>query len=223
MLKTVIVLHFFLLLLQGIPASGNDELPYILEGIRKNYGHLPGLVIPYTREVITRSMTMLGNQVKGDMATGEMYFSPPHFLRLEQETPKPETIIANEETIWWYIPDKKCAYHYPSGEFGQELRLLNDIFSGLTQVEENFQVAMLGLNSRGEHRIELRPNPPWQEVDSITLAVTSGHHIRVVDIHNLLGSITRLSLGDLTVKNKFEEGFFRFVVPEGVHVVRKGE
>ncbi|MDY6974516.1 MAG: outer membrane lipoprotein carrier protein LolA, partial [Thermodesulfobacteriota bacterium] len=145
-----------------------------------------------------------------------------HFLRLDQKTPTPETIIANEEAIWWYIPEKKLVYNYPTGEFGQELKLLSDIFSGLAQVGERFKVALLGVNSKGEHRVELRPDPPWQEVDHITLAVTSGNHIRVVDIHNMLGSITRLTLGDLTVRNKLEEDVFRFVVPEGVHVVLKG-
>ena len=82
----------------------NGDLTDILEGIRKNYGSLPGLTLSYSREVITRSMAMLGDQVKGDLATGHMFFKPPCFLKLEQKTPKQETVISDEETLWWYIP-----------------------------------------------------------------------------------------------------------------------
>ena len=102
----------------------DESLVNILEGIQKNYGHLSGLSVPYSREVITRSMSMLGEQARGDMASGTIYFKHPDLLRLEQEKPKAETIIANNNTLWWYIPDKKCAYRYPAKDFGKELRLL---------------------------------------------------------------------------------------------------
>ncbi len=96
-----------MLLFHGSAAFAKDDLSTVLEGIKQKYGNLPGLSIPYTREVITRSMSMLGNQVKGDLATGQMFFKPRYFLKLEQRTPNIETLIANEETLWWYIPDKK--------------------------------------------------------------------------------------------------------------------
>lgn len=221
MRRAVILIHVFIFLFYG--ASFADEgLSDILKGVRKNYGHLPGLKVDYTREVITRSMTMMGNKVKGDLATGEIYFRPPYFLRLEQLSPKPESIITNGNTLWWYIPDKRRAYQYPSKDFGKELRLLSDIFRGLSQVEETFQVVLLGRNKGGEYQIQLSPDPPWQEINRIVLIVTKGHHIRVVEIHNQLGGITRFTLKDLSPKKDFDAGFFHFVVPEGVKLVKEG-
>jgi outer membrane lipoprotein-sorting protein len=214
------MLHLLLLLLQG-QALGKDDLPTVLEGIKGKYGNLPGLSIAYTREVITRSMSMLGNQVKGDLATGQMFFKPPYFLKLEQSTPKIETLIANEETLWWYIPDKKRAYKYPSQEFGKELRLLSDIFRGLSQVTKNFQIRMSDQTEQGKYQIELIPDPPWQEIDRIVLTVTHAYDIRVVNIHNQLGTITRFTLEGLTVKDNFEKGFFEFILPEGVELVEE--
>jgi outer membrane lipoprotein-sorting protein len=220
MLRVFIMLHLLLLLLQG-QVLGKDDLPTVLEGIKGKYGNLPGLSIAYTREVITRSMSMLGNQVKGDLATGQMFFKPPYFLKLEQSTPKIETLIANEETLWWYIPDKKRAYKYPSQEFGKELRLLSDIFRGLSQVTKNFQIMMSDQTEQGKYQIELIPDPPWQEIDRIVLTVTHTYDIRVVNIHNQLGTITRFTLEGLTVKDNFEKGFFEFILPEGVELVEE--
>lgn len=144
------------------------------------------------------------------------------FLRLEQETPRAETIIADGETLWWYIPQKKRAYQYPFREFGKELMLLSDIFRGLTRVEDNFQVAMLLQNEQQGYKIELIPDPPWQEIDRIILTVTEDYDIQQVDIHNPLGTITRFKLENLAAREEFDENFFRFTAREGVQLVKEG-
>lgn len=222
LMRILIIFSIITLFLQGT-ATGDDTQAEILDGIKENYCHLSGISIPYDREVITRSMTMLGNQAKGDLASGTIFFKPPGFLRLEQEKPRPETIIANNEALWWYIPDKKRAYQYSSKEFGRELRLLSDIFRGLVQVKNSFQVVFLGRNEQGKYEIELVPDPPWQEIDRIGLTVGEDNSIRVIKIYNQLGSITIFRLGPLTEKKGFDQGFFRFVAPDGVQVVREEE
>ena len=156
MAKRLILCLAMISLFQGV-SMADESLTTILEGIQKTYGHLPGLSVPYQREVITRSMSMLGGEAKGDIASGTIYFKHPHFLRLEQKAPKPETIVANQDTLWWYVPDQKTAYRYPANEFGKELRLLSDIFRGLAQVENNFQVVLQGRTPSGQYEIELIP------------------------------------------------------------------
>lgn len=221
MLRRLIVFPLLIFLLQG-PATADESLVDILQGIKRNYGNLAGLSLPYSREVVTRSMSLLGDQAKGDMASGNIFFKHPYFLRLEQEKPKAETIIANNEILWWYIPDKKCAYQYPSKDFGKELRLLSDIFRGLSRVENSFQVVLQGRNTSGEYEMDLIPNPPWEEIDRIALTITGQYEIRSVRIYNRLGSITIFNLGGLTEKKDFEEGFFRFVAPKGVRLMIEG-
>ena len=218
-MRKVIAVLPFLMFLSGGPACAGDDLSKILEGIRDKYGHLPGLTTGYTREVVTRSMSMLGNQIKGDLAKGRIYFRPPYSMRLEQQTPEPETIIADGKTLWWYVPHKKSAYRYSFQEFGKELRLLSDIFRGLARLEENFKVAMGGRNDKGKYEIRMTPDPPWQEISRITLTVTTEYDIDVVNIHNQLGGMTRFTLDGLVAKEKFDKGFFRFVLPEGVTLI----
>jgi len=218
MVRRLIIFPILIFAFNGL-AMADESLVNILEGIQKNYGRLSGLSVPYSREVITRSMSMLGEQARGDMASGTIYFKHPYLLRLEQEKPKAETIIANNDTLWWYIPDKKCAYRYPAKNFGKELQLLSNIFRGLSQVENSFQVLLKDQNKSGKYKIELIPDPPWQEISKINLTVTKKYEIQTVRIHNLLGSITVFKLGDFTEKEGFEKGFFQFIVPEGVRLI----
>jgi outer membrane lipoprotein-sorting protein len=221
MIKRLILVVLMTGLFQGV-STAEESLDAILEGIKQTYGPLPGLSVPYTREVITRSMSMLGAQAKGDVASGALHFKHPHFLRLEQETPKPETIIANKDTLWWVIPEKKRAYRHPADAFGKELRLLSDIFRGLTHVEDTFQVVLNGQDPSGRYNIQLIPDPPWQEIDRITVTADPDYTIHAIHIHNTLGTVTRFTLGPLSEKKEFEDGFFAFTPPEGMEVIVEG-
>jgi outer membrane lipoprotein-sorting protein len=168
-------------------------------------------------------MAMLGEKMSKDLATGLIHFRPPYSLRIQQETPRAEAVITDGNTLWWYIPQKEQVYQYPSHRAGQELRLLSDIFQGLRKVEESFIVVLSGLNNEKEYQLKLTPDPPWSQIEQIHLSVKqSDFRIRIVEITNYLGSITRFILGDLTVQKQFEEGFFRFVVPDGVKVMEEG-
>lgn len=221
MIKRLILFVLLSVLLQGVSLAG-ESLTTILEGIQKTYGPLPGLSVPYTREVVTRTMSMLGGQASGDTASGKIYFRHPHFLRLEQERPKPETIIANKDTLWWFIPEKKCAYRYPANDFGKELSLLSDIFRGLAHVEDTFQVVLNGQSPSGEYEIDLIPDPPWQEIERIGVTATRQYEIRSIQIHNALGTTTRFTLGAWSEETNFKEGFFQFIAPEGVELIVEG-
>lgn len=215
-----IILCSLLFSIQGT-ALASEDLPRVLDGLKKAYGHLDAISVPYTREVVTRSMSMLGTQAKGDLAGGTIYFRAPDLLRLEQEKPNIETIVANSATMWWYIPDKKTAYEYKTEEFGKELRLMTNIFRGLAQVEDNFKVTLHGKNSLGEYEMELIPSPPWEEIQKIEVMATDDYSIRTVKIHNLLGSVTIFTLGEFTEIHTLDKRFFTFTAPKGVKVIRE--
>jgi outer membrane lipoprotein-sorting protein len=213
----------FLFLSIGGPSAHGQELSQILDGIQKRYGHLPGLTLQYSREVITKSMAMMGGSVRGDLATGLIHLKPPYFLRLDQETPKKETIITDGETLWWYVPDEHVAHEYPARKFGRELRLLSDIFRGFSQVEKSFQVLLVGQDQEGNDQIRLIPTTTWQEVESVEVTVTKDHEIRIVEIFNPLGTKTRFVLTEPHVEESFPKDFFKFSAPEGTKVIREQE
>ena len=197
----------------------DQQLPQILDGVRKTYSPLPGLSLPYEREVITRSMAMLGGGTNKDLATGQLYFQPPSFVKIQQETPKPETMSTEGPVLWYYVPHKKKAYRYPSPDFVQ---LLSDIFQGLRDAEERFDILLLGVSEDGRCELKLSPNPPWPDIQHLELTVSQmDYTIQKVVIYNIAGGITRFILGDLHVENSFPEDFFRFYVPEGVDVIEE--
>lgn len=213
----------FLLMFTGGPSAQGQELSRILEGIQKRYGDLPALTLNYSREVITKSMAMMGGKVKGDMATGRIHLKPPYFLRLEQDTPKQEALVTNGETLWWHVPHEKVVHEYPARKFGRELRLLSDIFRGLSQVEESFQVLLVGQDQEGSHQIRLIPTTMWQEVESVEVTVTKDYEIRTVEIFNPLGTRTRFVLTEPRIQETFPKDFFEFSVPDGTKVIREQE
>ena len=219
----VILLCFSALIaLQTGAAGSNNNTKEILEGIKARYGNLAGFEVSYSREIVTSSMRMLGDDLRGDLATGTIYFKTPYSLRLDQKTPRPEILIANEHEVCWYIPDKKLVYLLPAEKFGKELRLLSDIFRGLTQAEERFELTFQCQEGEKRQRIELRPDPPWQEIEKIVLTVADDYKITEAEIHNTIGNITYFKLWDMIAKIEgFEDRHFQFVVPKGVEVKRQ--
>jgi outer membrane lipoprotein-sorting protein len=213
---------FTMLFLTWTPCAAQDQLSKILEGVRKNYGDLSGLTVNYEREIITKSMAMMGDAVKSDLATGQIYFKPPYSLKIEQEKPTHEILSSDGKTLWWYIPQKNLVHLYPADRLGPELRLLSDVFRGLKGVEEGFVVSLKEEEGKGALRLELVPHPPWPDVDHIDLYVTPGDdRIEKVEIYNILGGLTRFKLGDKIKQESFKEDFFRLKIPEGARVVEE--
>jgi outer membrane lipoprotein-sorting protein len=222
MFRSACALLLLIIFYSASPVLADDQLSEILKGVRKTYGKLPGLNLAYEREIITQSMTMLSGGVDRDLATGQIHFKPPSSLRVQQDTPRPETILSDGHTLWWVIPHKNEAHRYPSQGFGQELQLLNDIFQGLRTVEETFDVLLIGLAETGECRVRLTPNPAWPDIQYLELTISqSDYSIQVIEIHNYIGGITRFVLGDYHIQGTFTEDFFSFSPPDGMKVVEQ--
>ena len=75
------LLYTVMSLSHAVPANGDDSLTVVLNGILKRYGDLPGLVVAYQREIITKSAAILGDEMKTDIATGNFLFKSPHYLK----------------------------------------------------------------------------------------------------------------------------------------------
>ena len=217
-------LSLWLFLAGSIPGTAwcTDDLSRALGGLKETYGLLPGFVVDYTREVVTRSMSLLGDPIAGDRADGVISFQPPRFLRLEQKAPATETLVTDGTVLWWYVPRKGEVHRYDARRFGKELGLLADIFRGLANVGERFDTALVSVPDSEDVRVELKPVPAWEDIDRIVITVTPGHRIRAVDIHNLLGTVTRFTLGEFREMERFDKEFFEFTAPEGVRVVDEG-
>lgn len=224
MIKAFSVFFLFIVFFCLHPShvQADDSLSEILEGIRERYGNLPAFTVSYQREIITKSMAMLGDEMKGDLASGKIHFKPPHYLCVEQEMPRPETVTTDGHILWWFIPEKGIVYRYHSDRLGKELMLLGDIFQGLRKASDSFDVIQSDLGDTHEYHLNLVPNPPWEEIKSIDLVISrDGFDIREIEIQNVLGNVTRFVLGDLVVREDLDTEFFTFEVPKGVRVIEE--
>lgn len=223
-IKRLAIIRGFLLLCLifslSQPATGADDpLSAVLDGILKRHGDLKGMSVSYKREIITRSMAMLGDEVASDTATGTIIFTPPHYLAIRQETPGRETVTTDGQTLWYYIEAKKTVYEYPADTLGREISLLSEIFSGLSKVRDSFDVE---LEDNEDHHLKLIPNPSLEDVDHIALIVErNSYNIQVVEIHDLFGGITRFTLDDFSIRNDLKKDDFRFKAPSGVETVKE--
>ena len=78
-MRKILLMVPLLTLLAHSPVLAEDALSNILQGIQNRYGMTSGLSVPYTREVMTRSMSMLGAQAKGGSGIGRHLFQIPSF------------------------------------------------------------------------------------------------------------------------------------------------
>jgi len=222
MFKRTFLLIVLFLLMQGLTIFAQEPTIEILQNIQTRYGNLPGLQVDYEREIISQSMAMMNSKSKGDQASGRIYFQPPHFLKIEQSKPKPETIVSDGITLWWYVPDKKQVYRYPATQLGKELGLLNEIFQGLKKADEHFEVKLLSPEAQKDRfQLQLKPRPPWPDIDFIRLETLPDGQIRIIEIMNYAGGLTRFILGEAAPKKSFKKNFFVFTPPKDVKIVEE--
>ncbi len=223
--------RFFLMIFCGLAGLfffpfdgyGENDLFSVLEGVKTKYNCVHGLKISYRREVITKTMAMLGTQAGGDLASGKIFFKPPNLVRLEQSSPRIETLVTNGKSLWWYIPEEKKVYVYSSEQFGNELKALNTIWTGFTDKAKSFKITLLGKDQKGNYLLELVPDPPWEQVDRIKVKVSETFEIQSIDIINTLGTTTRFYFDKIISTGDLEDHFFEFTVPEGVKVIHEME
>lgn len=216
-----IILSILLCLAVVHAQAAGDPAQSVVDCLQSELGDAQGLSIPYERVILTSSTMLLGDSGAGDHASGLILFKPPHFLKIVQETPRREIMIGNGQTLWWYIPEKKEAHRYRAEALGQELQALSDVFQGLRDVEDSFEVIWEGHSEKGNRRIRLVPDPPWAQTDAMVLEVSPGCRLQIVEMHNAAGNITRFILGPIEKGKTFDEGTFSFSVPEGVRVIEE--
>jgi outer membrane lipoprotein-sorting protein len=221
--KTSLVLLLFagMLIITLSAARADEQLSSVLDGIFKRYGSLKGLSVPYTREYTTKTMAMLGKNAKSEKAAGTIFFKPPNCLDLRQTTPGKESITTDGQTIWYYVEAKKTVNEYPAEKAGKVIKLLSDLFGGLKKVSDSFDVTQSDLSDTKEYHLKLVPNPAWDEVEHIDLLVKrDSFDIHVIEIHDLLGNVTKFTLDAMTVRKDLKKENFIFKTPAGVKTIK---
>ncbi len=203
-----------------LQCGAESRCEQVLRDLGEIYGGLPGLSLEYRREVLSGASSTVGEEPVQDVAEGQLYFKPPHFIKFHQLRPMEEHLITDGKNVWWYIPDKNKVERYPASFFGKQLSFLSEILQGFSKGSESFRCDA-STQEAGTVLI-LKPDPPWKDVEHIMIEVNHQHAIRSISIRNHLGSTTRFVFDEMQVIDAFDEDFFKFSPPEGVRIEDQG-
>ena len=198
--------------------AGDTKTGELINNIREYNRSFSVFSSRYVRDIITKSMSLLGRTSSEDKSEGIIYVKPPHNLKVVQEAPSKESLIATDEDIVWYIAEKNEAHIYRKEKFGKEFDLLIDLFTGLEEAFEDFIVNRLESRD-GNAVLELTPDPPWQEVARVEIYVSDNRRISSIRIYNHLDTLTYFNLEEFRAEEGLNNDFFRFTPPFGAKII----
>ena len=219
-LRFFISLLFFMLLACPF-VNAESKVSQILKDVVENHKQFTeGMSVPYQREILTKSMAILEEDIGLDKASGIFFFKEPNFLKVQQDTPGREYVISNGKSIWWYVPDEKTAYRFDN--MGKELSILSMIFTGLKNPEDDFYVTIAGPENVKECILTLTPKESLEEIDFIKVTLSEKkYNITRIEIIDIAGNLTRFKLGEFEQKKDLDDSFFDFKVPDDVKVIEE--
>ena len=190
----------------------------LIKNIREYNGSFSAFSSRYVRDIITKSMQLLGRTSSEDKSEGIIYFKSPYNLKVVQETPNKELLVATDENVIWYIEEKNEAHIYNKEKFGKEFNLLTDLFTGLEEAFENFIINALEPRE-GNAVLELIPDPLWQEVAKVEIYIYDNRRISSIRIYNHLDTLTYFNLEEFKTEEKLSNDFFSFIPPSGAQII----
>ncbi|RLB79238.1 MAG: hypothetical protein DRH15_09200 [Deltaproteobacteria bacterium] len=119
------------------------------------------------------------------------------------------------------IPEEKKVYQYSSEQFGQELRIITDLWEEPTRLKSKFTINVVQSQDQDQLILEMVPSPPWENVDRIRVQVSREFDLRVLDIINPIGTTTRFYFDRIAPAKSLTRETFNFAVPDGFTVIHE--
>lgn len=210
----------------GVPgASANSaaqaEAAALAAKVQARYQGINTLAAQFMRKSLFVAAGNDGERVVD--GSGSLLWARPASLRLQQETPRPELILAQQGSVWWVRAERGRADVYPLERFTTGLRSLLDILGGLARVDESFSVEVPEESDRlaGESDLTLVLKPKENRADIKRLVlwfsperiVLSG--FRVV---NVIGDITEYRFQQVQVNPPLGPEAFAYQPPADYRV-----
>ncbi|MDR2459485.1 MAG: outer membrane lipoprotein carrier protein LolA [Deltaproteobacteria bacterium] len=218
---------FFALVLFGIAAYGapKDKVPLredLLDGLTFRYGGLYSLRAGYTRTTTTPSTDAVFNNQASQVASGVLFWKKPYSLRLEQASPRPEEMLTNGNTAWWYIPEEKIVHVYKDVDISGEFYPLTTFFDGLDELKKYFKISSLAESAgrEGEFGFVLTPLKEGT-YGTITVFCDKDSILKGFRMNSVTGEQTDFVLRDLIVNPDIADSRFVYAPIRGVKVLEE--
>lgn len=190
----------------------------VVTKVQKQYDTAGGFKTRFRQE------SRLKSQSGGDTASGLLYFKKPSQMRWDYQSPAAQRkeVIADGREVFIYMPQDKTVMVYPMRQVMRS-DLVMRFFSGIGELRRDFKVSWntpyLGY---GPMRILLKPTRPQPDLRDLVLTIDPQTYlVQGLEFSNAYGDFTRMSFSGTQLNVSLEPGFFRFVPPPGVQVVRE--
>jgi len=153
---------------------------------------------------------------------GQVWILKPGMMRWDYTKPERQTIIANGDTVWIYLPeDRQAIREHVNQSLGTRAPAL--FLAGQARLTELFTVVgtpTQGSSAGGLLRLELTPKAGAMPYTQVQLGIDpSSYLVRSVRLVDVLGNITTLWFTDIDTEGAVEPSVFQFQVPPGVEVI----
>jgi outer membrane lipoprotein carrier protein len=169
-----------------------------------------------------RQETRLHGFDQAQTGAGEVWILKPGMMRWDYVTPERQTIIADGETLWIYLPEARQAIRdRVNHSLGTRTPAL--FLAGEARLTELFTVAgppTQGPSEGGLVRLELMPKEGALPYTQVQLGVDpSSYLVRWVRLVDPLGNITTMWFSDIDTESAVAPSLFQFQAPPGVDVI----
>jgi outer membrane lipoprotein carrier protein len=169
-----------------------------------------------------RQETRLHGFDQVQMGEGEVWILKPGMMRWDYAKPERQTIIANGDTLWIYLPEDRQAIrdhvHHSLGTRTPALFL-----AGGARLTELFTAAGPPTQDPSEEglvRLELLPKEGTLPYTHVQLGVDpSSYLVKLVRLVDALGTMTTMWFSDIDTEGAVAPSFFQFQAPPGVDVI----
>jgi outer membrane lipoprotein carrier protein len=193
----------------SMPAGAGD-LESLLAGVKAKYGKLTDFKADFKQETMVKT---LGRK---QSKSGTVMFKRPDKMRWDFQAPAKEQLITDGYTLWMYQPEEKVVYMSKLDQVNNA-KVPMQILSGDIDVKKQFNVKLLA-PANDDARIELKPKQDAAYEKAILSVNSKTFEIKKIDIYDLYGNVTELSLTNVKFNTKINESKFVFTPIPGVRV-----
>jgi len=213
------ILTCFSLLLLSFISIADDQSPKtaqdILDNVRKDLTSLSAEFVQFEIDA---------NENISEKIGGQVWLDTPNKFKWEYAEPAPQLIVANGKEVWIFDEDLDQV------TIKKQESTKNPIYVLLNkqETEENFELTLLAeisMHDKGDKEshynwIEMTPKNPGDDVKKVWLGVEN-NKLKVIKLKNQFDNIVVFEFNNILRNPKLETGFFTFVVPKGVDVIRE--
>ena len=153
---------------------------------------------------------------------GEVWILKPGMMRWDYTKPEPQTIIANGDSLWIYLPrDRQVIRDQVNHSVGTRTPAL--FLAGQARLTELFTITGAPAQDSSEAGLlplELTPKAGALPHTHVQLGIdATSYLVRRVRLTDALGNITTMWFSHIDTEGRVEPSMFQFQVPPGVEVI----